>query len=174
MGLQQLLTSLTRQENIARQNTNNSYLENLIKNGWISFSQSLTFSSADSPEYSLTVSGDYHTVIYPGCRMMLTVNSTVGYYIVEQSSYSSSTGLTTITLLSALTNSSPDFPIASGNTISSVYYALPKTNPAGFPTDPKKWQIIYKSNTNQYSTPTNKLFWSPGANISVPIGIWDV
>ena len=136
--------------------------------GWVD-APALTFSAADAPVYTVTCSGDYTYTIPVGARIALTHSGATKYFIVVKTSYSSPK--TTFTLYGGT-----DYTLAAG-AITNPYYSIAKA-PVGFPLDPAKWTVTVTDSTQRSKTTgISDSTWyniDAAAQISVPIGIWNV
>ena len=136
--------------------------------GWVD-APALTFSAADAPVYTVTCSGDYTYTIPVGARITLIHSGATKYFIVVKTSYSSPN--TTFTLYGGT-----DYTLAAG-AITNPYYSIAKA-PAGFPLDPAKWTVTVTDSTQRSKTTNiSDSTWyniDAAAQISVPIGIWNV
>ena len=136
--------------------------------GWID-APALTFSAADAPVYTVTCNGDYTLIIPVGARIALTHSGATKYFIVVKTSYSSPN--TTFTLYGGT-----DYTLAAG-AITNPYYSIAKA-PVGFPLDPAKWTVTVTDSTQRSKTTgISDSTWyniDAAAQISVPIGIWNV
>jgi hypothetical protein len=133
--------------------------------GWVS-APTLTYSSADAPNYIVTCTGDQTGVISPGMRIKLIDSSVIKYFIVMSVSYTSSTAI--------LLYGGTDYTL-SGGAITSPYYSVAKA-PFGFPLSPSKWTVEVTSVT-QYSqsNPTISVYYNLGTTqITIPIGVWNI
>ena len=136
--------------------------------GWIEVFETWTYASADAPTFTFTVVGDKSTKYYPGMRIKLT-QTTVKYFIITKVVYSSPN--TTITVYGGT-----DYTLANAAII-YPYYSSAKA-PAGFPLDPTKWTVTVTDSTQRSKTTdiSNSTWYNidAAAQISVPIGIWNV
>ena len=136
--------------------------------GWIEVFETWTYASADAPTFTFTVVGDKSTKYYPGMRIKLT-QTTVKYFIITGVVYSSPN--TTITVYGGT-----DYTLAN-EAIIYPYYSSAKA-PAGFPLDPTKWTVTVTDSTQRSkTTDISDSTWyniDAAAQISVPIGIWNV
>ena len=136
--------------------------------GWIEVFETWTYASADAPTFTFTVVGDKSTKYYPGMRIKLT-QTTVKYFIITKVVYSSPN--TTITVYGGT-----DYTLAN-EAIIYPYYSSAKA-PAGFPLDPAKWTVTVTDSTQRSkTTDISDSTWyniDAAAQISVPIGIWNV
>lgn len=136
--------------------------------GWIEVFETWTYASADAPTFTFTVVGDKSTKYYPGMRIKLT-QTTVKYFIITGVVYSSPN--TTITVYGGT-----DYTLANAAII-YPYYSSAKA-PAGFPLDPTKWTVTVTDSTlRSKTTDISDSTWyniDAAAQISVPIGIWNV
>ena len=110
-------------------------------------------------------------------RLKLT-QTTVKYFIVTAVSYSSGTGLTTVTVFGG---SNGTFPYTSGgysiaNAAISANYHSTSLSPAGFPCSPAIWSIGVQDTTGLDTESPTQSQWYPNANCSlaIPIGVWTV
>ena len=136
--------------------------------GWLSAGEDWTFASADSPTFTFTISGDKSAKYSPGMRIKLT-QTTVKYFIITKVAYSSPN--TTITVYGGT-----DYTLENA-TIESPCYSMLKA-PVGFPLDPTKWTVTVTDSTRRSKTTgISDSTWyniDAAAQISVPIGIWNV
>jgi|GEM_PF-714935 len=136
--------------------------------GWLSAGENWTFASADSPTFTFTISGDKSAKYSPGMRIRID-QSGIKYFIITSVSYSSPD--TTITVYGGT-----DYTMTSA-TIESPCYSMLKA-PVGFPLDPTKWTVTVTDSTQRSkTTDISDSTWyniDAAAQISVPIGIWNV
>ena len=136
--------------------------------GWLSAEETWTYATADSPTFTFTISGDKSAKYSPGMRIKLT-QTTVKYFIITKVVYSSPN--TTITVYGGT-----DYTLANAAII-YPYYSSAKV-PAGFPLDPTKWTVTVTDSTQRSkTTDISDSTWyniDAAAQISVPIGIWNV
>lgn len=136
--------------------------------GWLAAEETWTYASSDSPTFTFTVPGDKSTKYYPGMRIKLT-QTTVKYFIITGVVYSSPN--TTVTVYGGT-----DYTLAN-EAIIYPYYSSAKA-PAGFPLDPTKWTVTVTDSTQRSkTTDISDSTWyniDAAAQISVPIGIWNV
>lgn len=134
-----------------------------LSTGWQTGPGTWTYSSADSPTFVLTTSVDLSSFIGVGARIKLT-QTTVKYFIVTAISG------TTITLYGGT-----DYTLTAA-AITSPYFSIMKA-PIGFPLDPTKWSVLVTDAT-QRSGAVSANTWtnvgSTNAQITIPIGVWDV
>lgn len=141
------------------------YLNNL-GDGWSQANETWTYAAADSPSFTLTITGDKTSKYSVGMRVKLT-QTTTKYFIITKVSYSNPS--TTLTLYGGT-----DYTLTNA-TINSPYYSANKA-PQGFPLDPTKWTVQLRDTTSRtQSSPTAGTYYNPGSlSIVVPIGAWDV
>lgn len=135
-----------------------------IASGWTSISATLTFSSADAPTYVCTTSSDLTGSIGVGMRIKLTHSASTKYFIVT------AIDAATITLYGGT-----DYTLAA-TAITAPYYSNVKA-PLGFPQDTTKWTVKVTDTTQRNGAGTGTTWNNIGganAQISVPIGIWEV
>ncbi len=135
----------------------------IVGDGWQAFTPVCSYGSADSPTFTMTVSGDYSSTLYPGMKMKLTQTG-VKYFIITKVVYSAPN--TTVYLYGGT-----DYTLTAA-AISNVYYSMEKI-PQGFPADPAKWTVtLSNSNTNGVAA-TTEVIYNPGSlYLDVPIGAW--
>jgi hypothetical protein len=135
--------------------------------GWVS-ADTMTYASADDPTYTMTCSGDKTSTYCIKQRIKLT-QSTGGtkYFIITGVSYSSGTGLTTITIYGGT-----DYDL-NNESITSPYYSGYSV-PTGFPSDPAKWTVIVSENSDHTQNTPTATTWYNATNITLPIGSWYV
>lgn len=135
--------------------------------GWISDSNTWTYSSADGATGVFTVNADVTANIQIGDRIKLT-QTTAKYFIVTKApSYSAPN--TTITVWGGT-----DYTLANA-AISSPYYSHIK-NPFGFSTDPSKWTIETKDTSDRtQGSPAGATWYNMGSlSADIHIGLWYV
>ena len=163
MALIELTADMTAQEQRETINANESYVERA--GGWTAVNETLTYSAADAPSYTVTVPGDLTGTLYAGVKIKLTHAAATKYFIVTAASYSSPN--TTLTLYGGT-----DYTLAD-TAISGVYYSTAKA-PAGFPLDPAKWSVeAVSTSPESQATPTQNTVYTFGTLV-VPIGSWRV
>lgn len=135
-----------------------------ITDGWIASGETWTYSTADSPTYTFTISGDKTSKYSPGMRIRLT-QTTIRYFIVTGVNYSAPN--TTVTIYGGT-----DYALDSA-TITSPYFSMFKA-PVGFPLDPTKWTVTGTVAGGSQASPTNGTIYNLGGNIVVPIGVWKI
>lgn len=143
---------------------NGKDIEPITTSGWIPVTETITYVSADAPNYVVGTSADMTGKISVGMKVKLT-HSTTKYFIVVAIS------ATQITLYGGI-----DYTLSAG-AITNFYYSMWKT-PFGFPMSPTKWTIVLNTFPNAtQNTPTANVWYNVGttnAQISVPIGVWEV
>jgi hypothetical protein len=138
-------------------------------NGWVTSGLTMTYASADSPTFTATVPGDVTGVLSAGMKIKLT-QTTVKYFIITAApSYSSGSGLTTLTFYGGT-----DYTLVNA-AISNVYYSVMKA-PHGFPLDPAKWTVEFIDTTQrEHASPVAGTWYNEGSlTITIPIGSWYV
>lgn len=145
----------------------------IIATGWIPADETWTYSSADSPIFVATVSGDQTSKYWAGQRVKLT-QTTDKYFIIHAVSYSAPNTLITL-------YGGTDYTLTSA-TITSAYYSTNKS-PLGFPMNPSKWTISASGGAAYKDNPVSGTFygttgdpWTSGSNITTicQIGIWNI
>jgi hypothetical protein len=143
-------------------------LDFLIKSagGWIPVTDTWTYASADTPNFTFTIPGDQTGLLSPGMRIRLT-QTTVKYFIITAVSYGSPN--TTVTVYGGT-----DYTLTSA-AITSPYFSMVKA-PFGFPLDPSKWTVkVIDGNFLEQDDPTTGTWYNLGSiTISVPIGAWNL
>ena len=143
-------------------------LKALLSDGWIPFTATLTYSSADAPSWVISADADITSLLKIGMRIKLTHASTVKYFLVTAvGSYSG--GVTLFTVYGGT-----DYTLT--NSAFTLGYYSPVKCPAGFPMAPEKWTVLLIS-TIVYSqaNPTAGTYYQPGTlSIVVPIGSWRI
>lgn len=139
-----------------------------ISDGWIDTGETWTYASADSPTFKATISGNKTSKYSVGMKVKLT-QTTVKYFFITAISYSSGTGLTTVTLYGGT-----DYTLTSA-AISGVYYSMYKS-PYAFPMNPDKWSVLVTDTTQRtQSSPTAGTWYNLGSiSIIIPIGLWEI
>lgn len=144
----------------------NRYLRDsqIIATGWIPADETWTYSSADSPIFVATVSGNQTSKYWAGQRVKLT-QTTDKYFIIHAVSYSAPNTLITL-------YGGTDYTLTSA-TITSPYYSVQRV-PQGFPFIRSKWIISYTNNTEYIqSSPTAGQYYNFGSSyITLGIGQW--
>lgn len=165
MALIELTADMTAQEQRETINANESFVERA--GGWTPVNETLTYSAADAPSYTVTVPGDLTGTLYAGVKIKLTHAAATKYFIVTASAYSGVVG-TTLTLYGGT-----DYTLAD-TAITAVYYSTAKA-PAGFPLDPAKWSVTLSISAGSQTNPGTTNYYNSGSNsITLPIGIWRV
>lgn len=138
----------------------------LPESGWVAAGETWTYASADDPTFTFTISGDLTTKYSAGMKVLLT-QTTDKFFFITKVTHSS--GTTTVTIFGGT-----DYDLANAS-ITLPYYSVVKA-PFGFPLDPTKWTVEYRSTTNAtQASPTASTWYNLGsASISIPIGVWDV
>lgn len=135
--------------------------------GWTAIPQTLAYTSADSPTFTMTCTGtDLTGTISVGMKMKLT-QTTAKYFIVTAIAFSTDT---TITVYGGT-----DYTLANA-AITSPYYS-PVSVPQGFPADPTKWTVTVISDTGDrtQASPTSGTWYNLGTlSGSIPIGLWEI
>lgn len=142
-----------------------AYVNGLF-DGWIPLNYTFTYTSADTPTFTMTVSGiDLTGIIGIGNKIKLT-QTTVEYFIVTAISFSTNT---IITLYGGT-----DYTLSNA-AIGSVYYSIEKC-PIGFSLDPNKWSVVF-NHTSLFTVGViaANTWWDLTAlKLTVPIGIWNL
>jgi hypothetical protein len=135
--------------------------------GWLTDSNTWTYSSVDGPTGIISVNADMTGSIGIGDRVKLT-QTTVKYFIVTAVGAFSG-GATLITVYGGT-----DYTLANA-AISLTYYSHMKS-PLGFPVDPAKWTVVLADTSNRaQASPTATTWYNLGSlSISLPIGCWHV
>ena len=146
---------------------NGAFAVNGTWDGWVGVSDSWSYGSASSPEFTITVPAGATSLYQAGDRIKLT-QTTVKYFIITK------VASTTLTVYGGT-----DYTLANA-AISSIYISRLKA-PFGFPLDPAKWtNSISVTGTYAKSSPTNGVWYgdtglsATGPSISLPIGVWDL
>lgn len=134
--------------------------------GWVKDTSTWTYASADSPTFTVTISGDQTSKFCEGMKIKLT-QTTVKYFWVTKVSYND--GTTTLTLYGGT-----DYTLTNSTITDPCYSNV--SAPFGFPLSAAKWTIKLSDGTNRYqANPTAGTFYSPGSfYIDIPIGSWRV
>lgn len=131
--------------------------------GWNTVTDSWSYASADSPTFVITVPSGAASLYGVGWRVQLT-QTTAKYFII-----------TAITDTTLTVYGGTDYTLANA-AISSIYVS-PMKAPLGFPLDPTKWSVLVTDGT-QRSGAVSAATWtnvgSTNAQITIPIGVWDV
>jgi hypothetical protein len=131
-----------------------------VGSGWVSISDTWTYSSADSPTFIITIPTDGTTKYSVGMRVKLT-QTTVKYFIV-----------TAVTATTLTVYGGTDYTLA--NTAITLPSFSSNKAPFGFPQNPLKWDIeVTTAITFSQATPTVNVWYSANS-INVPIGAWDL
>jgi hypothetical protein len=133
---------------------------------WIADENTWTYSSADDPNFVISIDADMTGLIGVGNRIELVQSGSTKYFIVMAvGTYSG--GATLITVFGGT-----DFDLANV-TISTPRYSRVYA-PFGFPMDKTKWRVIVTDTTNREQTsPSAGAYYNPGSlSIDVPIGHW--
>lgn len=137
--------------------------------GWQLYSAvTPTYTSADDPTYVITFAGvDLTSIMSVGMKVKFTNNSTTFYGFISALSFSTNTVMTLY--------GGTDYDVAN-SAISAFYFSTDRA-PQGFPLDPTKWSVLVTDATQQsgaISATTWTNVGSTNAQITIPIGIWDV
>lgn len=151
--------------------TNKTITSPVIKSwsGWQLYNAvTPTYTSADDPTYVITFAAvDLTSLMSVGMKVKFTNNSTTFYGIITAIAFSTNT---TVTLYGGT-----DYDVAN-SAISNFYFSTDKA-PQGFPLDPTKWSVLVTDAT-QRSGAISATTWtntgSTNAQITIPIGVWDV
>lgn len=136
--------------------------------GWIPTSDNITFLSADSPSYLVSVGYNTTGTYGVGMKFQLThQNQTKNFFITQVTLTGTSTYLNLY--------GGTDYTLNITGSISSVKYSWEKT-PYGFPTSPTKWTVtLTDTSSRTQATPSGSVYYNPGSlSISIPIGLWNV
>lgn len=134
---------------------------------WMPANETWTYSSADGPTFTATVSGDVNSRYTPGMRIKLTQSAITKYFLLTAVSYAS--GTSTLTMYGGT-----DYTLANVS-ISNQYYSLAKA-PQGFPLNPTKWtERVTSTNDAVQSSPSTGTWYNndTSLNLTVPIGVWN-
>lgn len=133
--------------------------------GWVATGETWTYASADSPSFTLTITGDLTSKYSAGMRVKLT-QTTVKYFIITKVAYGAPN--TTLTLYGGT-----DYTLANA-AISASSYSTQKA-PFGFPLDPAKWTVrVTDPNFYSQSTPVANTWYNLNSTgITIPIGVWN-
>lgn len=145
---------------------NNGVLISADSSGWFSAHETWSYSAADTPSFTVIVSGDKTEKYSPGMRVRLE-QTTTKYFIITKIDYSNPN--TTITLYGGT-----DYVLAD-ESITNVYFSTHKA-PQGFPLNPAKWTVEVTNSSDIYVTPPTSGSWYNlgSVSIDVPIGAWKV
>lgn len=136
---------------------------NQLFSGWNTLTgATLTYSSSDTPNYTVATDIDLTTILSLGMKIKLTQTTTKYFILVGITS-------TTMTLYGGT-----DYTLVSA-AITNVHFSTQKT-PYGFPLSPDKWSVIIKDTVGLIqSNPTVNIWYNIGAfKIDVPIGCWNI
>ena len=136
------------------------------QDGWYPAGETYTFGAADSPSFTVTITGDLTTKYSAGMRVKLTHSATTKYFIITKVAYSAPD--TTLTLYGGT-----DYTLSAG-AITSPFFSTHKA-PLGFPLDPTKWTVETTDVTSRsQASPVSGTWYNLGTvNIVLPIGAWD-
>lgn len=139
----------------------------LIEDCWIPLNIGATYASADDPNFTFTLSGNWTAKIPLSSRIKLYQSSTIAYYLVVKTSYSDPN--TTITVFGGT-----DYNLANA-TISSPCYSIVFA-PKGFPMSVSKWTYtITDTDDAKEEAPTTGTWYNVGSkSYAFPIGSWYV
>lgn len=140
----------------------------LNQSGWFDAGETWAYASADAPTFTFTVPDDKTGKYSAGMKIKLT-QTTVKYFIITAVSYSSGTGLTTITVYGGT-----DYTMAN-TSITSPCFSIYRA-PYGFPVNPDKWSVLVTDTTmRQQSSPSAGTWYNLGSlSITIPAGEWEV
>lgn len=135
---------------------------NNLSGGWTPITETLTYSSADSPTFVISTSANTTSYLSVGMKIKLT-QTTVKYFIITAIS------ATTITVYGGT-----DYTLTNA-AISEMYFSVHKA-PFGFPMNPDKWTVKVSDTTNRFqASPVQNTWYNLNANkITLPIGVWEV
>lgn len=136
--------------------------------GWIPFTATLTYSSADAPSYVISANADITSLLKVGMRIKLTHLSTVKYFLVTAvGSYSAGATLFTV-------YGGTDYTLT--NSALTLGYYSPVKCPAGFPMAAEKWTVVVTDTSDRtQASPVAGTYYQPGTlSITVPIGSWRI
>jgi len=152
---------------------NSSEQLNDLSGGWIPTSVPITFVSADSPSYLVSVNYNVTGTFGVGMKMKLTHQSSTKNFIITQVTF---TGTSTQLNLYG----GADFTLNVTGAITNPSYSTQKS-PFGFDTNPDKWtQSTITSDSPAITSPSAATWYggaglSPtGPSLSIPIGVWRV
>lgn len=136
--------------------------------GWIPFVNTLTYSSADSPTFVISIDTDVTGFLSVGMRIKLDQSSTLYFGVTGVGAYSGGATLVTVfggTGVGAYT--------LTNAAISNAFYSSEK-EPFGFPMDESIWRVVAADITNlAQALPAANTYYN-FLSISLPIGQWDV
>lgn len=146
-----------------------------FQSGWVEVdntAEEWTYTGADDPTYTLTLSGDKTTKYYPGQKVKLT-QSTGGtkFFIITGVSFSAPD--TTLTLYGGYGTGDSGYDLVN-EAITSPYYSFQKA-PQGFPLDPTIWEYKVVDTSQRTGSDAVGDVWTNLAStpsIVVPIGAW--
>lgn len=135
--------------------------------GWIPVSVPITFISADSPSYLVSINYNVTGTFGLGMKMQLTHQNSIKNFFITQVTL---TGTNTYLNLYGGT----DYTLTSA-AITNPFYSHAKA-PLGFPLNPSKWTVEYRGTTTAaQASPVQNTWYNVGSrSITVPIGVWRV
>lgn len=152
---------------------NSSEQLNDLSGGWIPTSVPITFVSADSPSYLVSVNYNVTGTFGVGMKMQLTHQSSIKNFIITQVTF---TGTATQINLYGGT----DFTLNITGAITSPYFSWEKS-PFGFNTNPDKWTVSTITTDSPTKASPAAATWYGGSGLSptgpsltIPIGAWRV
>jgi len=139
--------------------------------GWTPVGETLEYVSVDDPTGIFRVNADVTTKYSAGMRVKFTNGGNVIYGIITVvGAYSG--GYTNITFLHQIDpTDNLALVLMANSAITLSYYSTHKA-PVGFPSSPLSWSIISTPDNFQQLAATSAT-WYEGANITLPIGVWD-
>ncbi len=131
--------------------------------GWLNFTPTLTYSSADSPQFVVTIADDYTSTLREGGKLELVQSATTKYFRIVKCTYSAPT--TTVVL-----NGGTDYTLAAA-TITDVRYSY-ETAPENWPLDDAKWTVT--ASPSDYLDQTSLGTYKNVGEITLGIGTWSL
>lgn len=134
---------------------------------WQTLTNTFVYASADSPTFTMTVaSTDLTGYINIGQKIRVRQANTYKYFIVTGVAFSTNT---TVTIYGGT-----DYTLTNA-TIQEVGIATVKA-PVGFPMDATKWRVTFSDTSlRSQASPANGTWYNiNSANLSIPIGCWNV
>jgi hypothetical protein len=137
--------------------------------GWIAAGETWTYASANGATATVTIPGDKTTKYSKGMKVKVTQTTEKYFWLNKAPSYSSGSGLTTLTLWGGT-----DYTLASA-AITSPCYSMTKS-PFGFPVELSKWTVkVTDTSARAKSSPAiNTVYYSDlgSIHIIIPPGDW--
>lgn len=139
-----------------------------VQNGWESANETWTFGAADSPSFTVTITGDKSKKYQAGMKVSLVQSASTLYFIITAVTVAG--GNTTLNLYGGT-----DYTLANA-AITFPRYSSAKT-PYGFPVFEDKWTVtlINNSASQLQGSVTQNTWYNPGSlSGAVPIGRWKI